>query len=203
MHLSLPKPFPVLCLFWLPLFASRISVSNFCPDTGGEGGHLFRLTCSIVLQGGRNTANKYHWHVWTTLGLPPLLACVLSRSTLLRLQVALPGNYLRWALGCMYFPGLNHSGSGSWVLQKGRDSVGPAFCVLSRSEQFRRPGAWQAHSPQVGRCVLSPPRPSRSVSCLRSRSTISGVQCVSSGDLIPGCDPPGGCQSFRIPGRLG
>ena len=31
---------------------------------GGEGGHLFRLTCSIVLWGGRNTANKYHWHVW-------------------------------------------------------------------------------------------------------------------------------------------
>ena len=28
-----------------------------------EGGHLFRLTCSVVLWGGRNTANKYHWHV--------------------------------------------------------------------------------------------------------------------------------------------
>ena len=27
--------------------------------------------------------------VWTTLGLPQLMACVLSRSTLLRLQVAL------------------------------------------------------------------------------------------------------------------
>ena len=27
---------------------------------GGEGGHLFRLTCSVVLWGGRNTANKYH-----------------------------------------------------------------------------------------------------------------------------------------------
>ena len=31
---------------------------------GGEGDHLFRLTCSIVLRGGRNTANKYHWRVW-------------------------------------------------------------------------------------------------------------------------------------------
>ena len=28
---------------------------------GGEGGHLFRLTCSVVLWGGRNTANKYRW----------------------------------------------------------------------------------------------------------------------------------------------
>ena len=33
----------------------------------GEGGHLFRLTCSIVLLGGRNTANKYHWRVWGVL----------------------------------------------------------------------------------------------------------------------------------------
>ena len=31
---------------------------------GGKGGHLFRLTCSVVLWGGRNTTNKYHWHVW-------------------------------------------------------------------------------------------------------------------------------------------
>ena len=31
---------------------------------GGEGGHLFRCTCSVVLWGGRDTANKYHWHVW-------------------------------------------------------------------------------------------------------------------------------------------
>ena len=30
---------------------------------GGEGGHLFRLTCSVVLWGGRDTTNKYCWHV--------------------------------------------------------------------------------------------------------------------------------------------
>ena len=29
----------------------------------GESGHLFRLTCSVMLWGGRNTANKYHWCV--------------------------------------------------------------------------------------------------------------------------------------------
>ena len=34
-----------------------------------EGGHLFRLTCSVVLWGGRNTANKYHWHVWWVLAV--------------------------------------------------------------------------------------------------------------------------------------
>ena len=34
---------------------------------GSEDGHLFRLTCSVLLWGWRNTANKYHWHVWGVL----------------------------------------------------------------------------------------------------------------------------------------
>ena len=95
--------------------------------------------------------------VWDTLGLPLLMGFVLFRSTLLRLQVALQGNCLRPALGCMHFPDLSHSGSVSRVLHKGTDSVGPALCALPRSEQLRRPGTWRAHTPQVGRCVLSPP----------------------------------------------
>ena len=70
-------------------------------------------------------------------------------------------------------------------------------CALPRSEQLRRPGAWQARSPQVGQGVLSPP-PSQPLSFV-----VSGVLCVSSGELISGCDPPGGCQPSRIPGRLG
>ena len=81
--------------------------------------------------------------VWATLGLPPLPACVLSPSTLLRLQVALQGNCLKPALGCMHFPGLSCSGSGSRVLHKDTDPVGPAFCALPRSEQLRGPGAWR------------------------------------------------------------
>ena len=85
--------------------------------------------------------------VLATLGLPLLTACVLSQSTLLRLQVALQGNCLKQALGFVHFPGLSHSGSGSQVLHKGEDSVGPVFCALPRSEQLRRPGAWQVHSP--------------------------------------------------------
>ena len=36
-----------------------------------------------------------------------------------------------------------------------------------------------------------------------TESTVSGVPCVSSGELIADCDPPGGHQSPRIPGRLG
>ncbi|CAI9176404.1 unnamed protein product [Rangifer tarandus platyrhynchus] len=47
------------------------------------------------------------------------------------------GNCLRWALGCMHFPGLSRSGSGSRVLHKDTDSVGPALSALPRSEQLR------------------------------------------------------------------
>ena len=102
---------------------------------GGESSHIFRLTCSVVLWGVRNTANKYHvacvgsaCSVWATLSLPLLTVCVLSQFTLLRLQVALPGNCLRRALGCMHFPGLRRSSSGSRVLHKGRLGWACVFC---------------------------------------------------------------------------
>ena len=98
--------------------------------------------------------------VWATLGLPLLTACVLSWSTLLRLQVAVQRSCLKRALGCVYFPGLSHSGSGSWYSTKAQTQLGlhfePAFCALPSSEQLRQPGAWGRHTPQVW-CILSPP----------------------------------------------
>ena len=139
-------------------------------------------------------------NVWATLGLLLLMACVLSQSTLLRLQVALQGNCLKQALCCMHFSGLSHSGSGSRVVHKGRDSVGPALCALPKSEQLRRPGTWRVHTPQMSGASYHLPHPSHSVSWVCSGSAVS---CVSSGELISGCNPPGGCQLSRIPGRLG
>ena len=60
---------------------------------GGKGDHLFRLICSIVLRGGRNTTNKYHWHVWGVLAVSgPHWVCFRSRL--------------------MFFPRLHCSGSG-------------------------------------------------------------------------------------------
>ena len=55
------------------------------------------------------------------------------------------------------------------------------------------------------RCSVSYHLPGLShlVSCVRSGSTVSFVPCISSGELISGCSPPGGCQPSRIPGRLG
>ena len=141
--------------------------------------------------------------VWATLGFPLLMVCVHSQSALLRLQVALQANCLRWALGCMHFPGLSQSGSGSRVLHKGTDSVGPEFYALPRSEQLGRPIAWRAHSPHVGQCILSPPWSWLLCFPVHSGSAVSGVPCVSSGELISGCNPPGRCQPSRIPGKLG
>ena len=54
LHLSLSRRFPVL--------ASTVCWSLQClisaQAQGGGGGHFFRLTCSVVLWGGRNAANK-------------------------------------------------------------------------------------------------------------------------------------------------
>ena len=47
------------------------------------------------------------------------------------------GNCLMQALGYLHFPGLSHSGSGSPVLPKVSDLVGPASCALPRSKQLR------------------------------------------------------------------
>ena len=150
---------------------------------------------------------KYHWPVWGVIAVsrshwvcPPLMTHALSQPTLLSLWVGLPG---RWALGCVHFPGLSHSGSGSPVLHKGTESVGPAFCALPRYEQLRQPGAWQAQSAQVGSVSYHLPYPSLSVSWVAAGMPISGVPCVFSGELISGCDPPIGCQPSRIPKSLG
>ena len=120
---------------------------------GGKGGYLFQLTCSVVLWGGSDAANKYRWRVWGVFAVyGPHWICSSSRqrvlpvSTLLGLQGALQGHCPKRAMCFLYSPGLNHSRS--LVLRKGTDSVGCAFCVLPRSEQLRRAGVWWAHCPR-------------------------------------------------------
>ena len=129
--------------------------------------------------------------------------CVFP-SILLRLQVALQGNCLKRALGCLHFSGLSRSRfrfSGT----PQRHSLGWA-CVLCPS-QIRASQATRclasALSPGVW-CVLSPPcsQPLGFLGAQHERLLVSGVPCVSSGELISGCDPPGRCQPSRIPGRL-
>ena len=140
-------------------------------------GSLVQLCCG---EGGRLQMNITGLcgeciSAWATVGLPPLTASVLSRSTLLRLHVDLQVNCLKFALGCVHFPGLSHSGSGSWVLQENTDSVGPIICAFPRSEQLRGPGAWRVHSAQVGGASYHLPSPSPLASWVRCQSLTSGV----------------------------
>ena len=46
-------------------------------------------------------------------------------------------NHPKLSLGCVHLPGLSRSGSGTRVVLRGADSIGPAFCALPRSEQLR------------------------------------------------------------------
>ena len=107
-------------------------------------------------------------------------------------------NCLRRALGCVHVPGLSCSGSGSGTPQRCR--LGWA-CVLCPSQ------VWAA---QVTRCLVSVvavsyclPHPCRSVFWEDNWCTFSGVPCVSSRELISGCDPPSRCRPSRIPRSLG
>ena len=140
-------------------------------------------SCSVVLWGGRNTANKYHWRVWGVLAVSGLhWVCPRSQH--------------------VCFPGLHCSGSR--LLCRGT-KVGPGLCALPRCTllRFWFSGTPQRHrlswpsllcpfqvqAAQETRCLASGasyylPRPSCSVSWVHSESAVSGVPRVSSGELI-------------------
>ena len=99
----------------------------------GEGGHLFRLTCSVVLWRGRNTANKYHWHVWgvfTVYG--PHWVCPSSwHMCFTGLQCSgsrlLCRGTVQSESGFRELPRLSCSASGSCILHKTQTQLGPCF----------------------------------------------------------------------------
>ena len=126
------------------------------------------------------------------------------------------------------FPSLHCSGSR--LLCQELSVAGPGLQALSRSKplRFRFSGSpprprlgWacvlcpsQVQAAQVTRCLVSScpqlkaatyclPHPCCSVFWVYSGCAFSGVPCVSSGELISGCDPPGRCQPSRIPRSLG
>ena len=88
------------------------------------------------------------------------------------------GNHPRPALGCMHLPGPSCSGSGTRVVLRGADSIGPAFCALPRSKQLRqeRQDIYLSFNNEVfgerSCCDLSPPI--RSVIWVYNWRTFSG-----------------------------
>ena len=163
-----------------------------------------------MLWRGRNTVNRYHWHVWGVLAVSwPHWVCPHS-----------------WRV-C--FHGLHFSGSR--LLCQKLSEAGPGLFALPRSEplRFRFSGTpqrcrlgwacvlcpFQVWAAQVTRCLVSAvtpqvgnasyhlPHPSHSVFWLYNGHTFSGMPCVSSGELISGWDPPSRCQPSSIPRSLG
>ena len=160
----------------------------------------------MVLWGRRSTANKYPWHVLTVSW--PYWVCLLSR--------------------CVCFPSLYCSGSRMLCVQL--SEAGPGLRALPRSKPFRfrfsgtpqrrrlsRPCVLctsQVRAAQVTRCLVSTvppkcgvsyhlPHPSCSICWVATGLPITGGTCVSSGELISGCNRPSGCQPPSIPTSLG
>ena len=141
--------------------------------------------------------------VWTTLGLPQrTVACAFWVYTAQAPGCA-AGHCPKRALR---FHSLPRSKPLRFRLSGTPQGHGLGWaCVLCPS---------QVREPQATRCLASAfsqvcgvsyhlPGPGHSVSWVQSESIISGVPCVSSGELISGCDPPGRGQLSSIPGRLG
>ena len=107
-----------------------------------RGGPLFRFTCSVVLWGGKGTADKYHWSVWGALAVfQPHWVCPHSQHVCFPCLHCSGSRFLsrERALSCVHFPGLSRSGSGFPVLHKDTDSVGSEFCAFpTRAAQAAR-----------------------------------------------------------------
>ena len=102
--------------------------------------------------------------------------------------------------GCMHFPGLSRFRF-SGTPQKHRPGWACVLCPSHvRAAQATR--CLASALSQLGGASYHLPGPRPLVSCVCLKSAISGVLCVSSGELISDCDPPGGCQPSRVPGRL-
>ena len=83
------------------------------------------------------------------------------------------------------------------------DSVGPAFLCPSLVQAAQATRCLVSTLSQVCGAFYHLPGPIRLFSWVCSGSAVSGVLCVSSGELISECNPPGRCQPSRIPERLG
>ena len=131
-----------LCFSFFCLLVS--SVSDFRPDKKGAVVDTFFFLGSLVQsrvgrEGGMLQTNNTCVCSRCLSHTGPALAhgaCVLPAHTAQALGCS-AGNHPRLALSCIHLPRLSRSGSGTWVVLRGADSVGPAFCALPRSEQLR------------------------------------------------------------------
>ena len=136
------------------------------------------LTCSVVLWGGKNTADRYHWHVlsvsWPHWVCPhsrrvcfPCLHCLGSRLLCWELSEASPGLYALPRSKPLRF---RYSDSP----QRYRLSLA---CILCPSQDRAAQVTWCLASMVAATYHL--PRPCRSVFWVYNRLTFSG-RCLPS-----------------------
>ena len=125
----------------------------------------------------------------------PCLHCLGSRLLCRELSEAVPGLY---ALPRSKLLRFSFSGTPQ------RHSLGWA-CALCPSQVWAAQATRCLESTVTPRCNVSYhlPHTSRSICWVAAGLPVLGGPCVSSGELISGCDRPRVCQPPRIPTSLG
>ena len=148
---------------------------------GGKSCHLCGLPCSGVLWERRNTVNKYHWHVLGVLAVseahwicPSSWRRVLSRSTLLRLQLTLQGSCPKAGPGLHAFSRPSHQVP---FLGYSTEALLGWACFLCPSQlrEARAARCLRSAVSQVCGASYRLPGPSPSVSWVCHESAVSGV----------------------------
>ena len=151
----------------------------------GGGGLLFSFPWSVVLQGGRGTADKSQWRVWGALTVFwPYWVCPHSRVCAFPI-------YTSQAPGCSIWSGpCIACGPSFRVVHKSADSVVPAFCAFPGPSSS---GSQQLDGRTLPGCAFSPLSVPASVSTCASR-----VSAPYSQELASSSDPPGRCRPSKI-----
>ena len=157
----------------------------------GRGGLLFRFACSVMLWGGRGTADKSHWRVWGALTVfRPHRVCPRSQQVWFS-RLHCSGSrllYREQALSCvrLQFSGTPQKHHLGWA------------CVLCLPRPSSS-GSQELEERTLPRCGAPSPLCGPSLSlCARWL----GAPSVCSGELVSSLGPPGGCQPSRISGSL-
>ena len=148
---------------------------------------MFRFACSVLLWGGRGTADRYHWPVWGALTVfRPHWVCPRSGRVCFPRPHCSASRllYMEQALSCVQF-------QFSGTPQKHRLGCACVLCLPLPSSS----GSQELDERALPGCGAPSPLHGPSFSY---RAHWSGVTCVCSGELVSSCDPPGRCQPSRI-----
>ena len=161
------------------IFASSVLCLISTLTEEGKDGHLFRVTCSVVLCGGRDSVNKFHWYLWGVFAVSgPCWVCPSPR--LCASQI--------------------YNAQAPWSSARTLSQVGPAFYALPRSKPLSFSGSPQGHRLGWAVCSVPSPGPSSSGDQVLGECTVPGGPCVLITSQVPGARVPSG--PARVPSHM-